>query len=68
MFSVGQLIGESVYEDDFRREFGLNDGTIAVDLGERYAGWKLAITQTVAIKPAEVGELLDGVIVYYPQK
>jgi hypothetical protein len=62
--SIGQVIGESVYEDDFRREFGYIDGAVAVDLDERFAGWKLGIMQSMAIKPAEVWELLDGVIVY----
>jgi len=65
IFSIGQIIGESVYEDDFRREFGHIDSAVALDLDERYAGWKLSITQSMAIKPAEVWELLDGVIVYW---
>jgi len=63
IFSVGQVVGESVYADDFRREFGHINGTVAVDLDERFTGWKLGVTQSVAIKPAEVWELLDGVIV-----
>jgi hypothetical protein len=41
MVSIGQVIGESVYKDDFRREFGPIDGAVAVDLDERFAGWKL---------------------------
>ena len=57
IFSIGQVIGESVYEDDFRREFGPIDGAVAVDLDERFAGWKLGIVQSMAIKPAEVWEL-----------
>jgi len=63
-FSIGQVIGESVYEDDFRREFGKIDGVVAVDLDERFAGWKLGIVESVAIKHTEVWELLDGLIVY----
>jgi len=51
IFSIGQVIGESVYEDDFRREFGHIDGIVAVDLDERFTGWKLGVTQSVAIKP-----------------
>jgi len=62
--SIGQVIGKSVYEGDFRREFGHIDGAVAIDLDERYAGWKLGIVESVAIKPAEVWELLDGVVVY----
>ena len=64
MASIGQVIGESVYEDDFREKFAGLDGTVAIDLDGRYAGWKLGIVQSIAIKPAEVWELLDGVIVY----
>jgi hypothetical protein len=64
ILSIGQVIGESVYEDDFRREFGHIDGAVAVDLDERFAGWKLAITQSAAIKPTDVWKLLEGVVVY----
>ncbi len=64
MASIGQIIGDTVYKDDFRKRFRPIDGAVAVDLDERFAGWKLAITQSMAIKPAEVWELLDGVIVY----
>ena len=60
IFSIGQLIGESVYEIYFWRESGPIDGAVAVDSGERFAGWKLGIGQSVAIKPAKMWELLDG--------
>ncbi len=45
MFSIGQIIGESVYDCDFREKFGSLDGAVAVDLDERFAGWKMGITQ-----------------------
>ena len=64
IFSIGQIIGESVDECDFRDKFSGLDGAVAVDLDESYKGWKMGITQSVAIKPEEVWELLDGVIVY----
>jgi hypothetical protein len=64
IFSIGQIIGDSVYNCDFREKFGELDGAVAVDLNERFSGWKMGITQSMAIKPAEVWELLDGVIVY----
>ena len=64
IFSIGQIIGDSVYKDDFREKFGGMNGAIAVDLDERFAGWKMGVVETMAIKPAEVWELLDGVIVY----
>ena len=64
MVSIGQVMDDSVYEDDFRREFGHIDGVVAIDVDEHYAGWKLGIVESMAIKPAEVWELLDGIIVY----
>ena len=63
-FSIGQVIGESIYEDDFWRAFGSIDGAVAVDLDGRFSGWKLGIMQSVAINPGEVWELLDGLVVY----
>ena len=64
IFSIGQVIGESVYEDDFRQEFGHMNEAVAVDLNDRFAGWTLGITQSVAIKLVEVWELMDGLVVY----
>jgi uncharacterized iron-regulated protein len=64
ILSIGQVIGESVYEDDLRRDFGYIDGAVAVDLDERFAGWKLGIVESVAIKRGKVWELLDGLVVY----
>jgi hypothetical protein len=63
-FSIGQIIGDSVYDCDFRERFGGHNEKVAVDLDERFAGWKMGILQSVAIKPVEVWELLDGMIVY----
>ena len=48
------MIGESVYEDDFRREFVPLDGAVALDLDERFTGWNWEFLQSVAIKSAEV--------------
>jgi len=64
MVSIGQVIGESVYEDDFRREFGHIDGAVALDLDEWFSWWKLGIVESVAINKAGVWELLDGVDAY----
>ena len=38
IFSIGQIMGDSVYLDDFRREFGLVEGADALDLDLRFAG------------------------------
>jgi uncharacterized protein (UPF0216 family) len=64
IFSIGQIIGDSVYDCDFREKVGGLDGAVALDLDERFAGWKMGILRSLAVKPAEVWELLDGVIVY----
>ena len=64
MFSIGQIIGDTVYECDFREAFGGLEGAVAIDLDQRFAGWKMGIAESVAIKPAELWELLDGLIVY----
>ena len=47
-FSIGQLICESVNEDDFRLEFGHIDGAAAVNLDEPFAGWNSSVTQSPA--------------------
>jgi len=64
IFSIVQIIGESVFECDFREKFGYLDRAVAVDLDERFSGWKLRIVEFAAIKLAEVWELLDRVMVY----
>ena len=46
----------------FRREFGHIDRAVAVDLDGRFAKWEMENLKSVAIKPAEVWKLLDGVI------
>jgi hypothetical protein len=63
MLSVGRVIGESVYADHFKKRFAAIDGAVAVDLDERFTGWSSAFVQSVAIKSAEVWELLDGMVV-----
>jgi hypothetical protein len=63
IFSIGQVIGSSIDDYDFRQRFSDFEGAVAAGLDDRFAGWKPGITQSMAIKPAEVWELLDGVIV-----
>ena len=64
IFSIGQIIGESVDDCDFRERFSDYEGAVAVDLDERFAGWAMGIVESMAIKSAEVWELLDRVNVY----
>jgi hypothetical protein len=64
MWSVGQLINENPNECDFTKKLSSLPDAVALDLDERYRGWKLGLTASIAISPAESFELVDGVIVY----
>jgi hypothetical protein len=64
MFSIGQVIGKSVYEDDFRKRFSGLEGSVAFDLDERFKGWKSGIVENMAVKHTGVYELLNGLVVY----
>ena len=39
-------------------------GAVALDLDNRYRGWQMGLTSTIAIVLAECFELVDGLIVY----
>ena len=65
MFSIGSVIGESIFQDDFGDRFSGLDGAVALDLDERFAGWKPGITKNMGIKHTEVWELLEGIIGYW---
>jgi hypothetical protein len=39
-------------------------GVVALDLDDRYRGWQMGLTASIAIVPAECFELMDGLIVY----
>ena len=64
MFSIGQCIDEKPNQCDFTRKFSSLEGAVPMDCDRRFAGWNLGIMATVAAKPSEVWELLDGIIVY----
>ena len=64
MFSIGQVIGSSVFEDDFKKWFSGLEVAVALDLDERFEGWKSGFVENIAIKHTEVWELLDRLIVY----
>jgi hypothetical protein len=40
------------------------NGAVTMDLIGLFTGWKSEIVQSVAIRPAEVWELLHGMVVY----
>ena len=64
MWSVGQLIHGNPDECNFTREFSSLPGAVALDLDDRYRGWQMGLTASIAIVPAECVELVDGLIVY----
>ena len=64
MVSIGQVIGDSGFEDDCRKWLSPLEGLVALDLDDRFKGWKSGITESMVVKDAEVYELLDGLIVY----
>ncbi|WP_319408818.1 hypothetical protein [uncultured Desulfosarcina sp.] len=64
MWVVGQLIHGNPGECDFTSKFGKLPDAVALDLNDRYRGWKLGIMASIAIVPAECFELMDGLIVY----
>jgi len=64
MWSVGQMIDGNPDECDFTRKFSSLPGAVALDLDDRYRGWQMGLTATIAIVPAECFELVDGLIVY----
>jgi hypothetical protein len=63
-FSIDHVIDSSIDDCDFRERFSDYEESVAVDLDERFVGWKMGIVESIAIKTAEVWELMDGVIVY----
>ena len=64
MFSIGQCIDETPNVCDFTRQFRSLQGPVPVDCDRRFAGWNIGMMATVAAKPIEIWELLDGLIVY----
>ena len=64
MFSIGQCIDETPNVCDFTRRFRSVQGPVPVDCDRKFAGWNIGMMATVAAKPVEVWELLDGLIVY----
>lgn len=64
MFSVGQVIGNKPEDCDFTRAYSEIDGIVAMDCVEKFSGWKIGVLSVMAVKDMEVGDVLDGVVVY----
>ena len=64
MWSIGQVIDEDPSKCDFTQVFSHLPGAVALDLDDKVRGWKLGLSSSMAIMPAESFELMDGLIVY----
>ena len=64
MFSIGQVIGNKPEECDFTRVYAGSDKIVAMDCTEKFSGWKIGVLSVMAVKDMEVGDVLDGVLVY----
>lgn len=49
---------------DIRNLVDPEQGAAAMDLDERITGWRLGLTDCLAVKPSQAHELVDGVIVH----
>jgi hypothetical protein len=64
IFSIVNVIDQKADKCDFTREFGLIPDFVAVDCDARFLGWKAGFLSVIAIKPTEVCDLVDGLIIY----
>ena len=49
---------------DFTQVLGQLPGAVALELDNKVVGWKMGLTSSIAIMPAECFELVDGLTVY----
>jgi hypothetical protein len=64
MFSVVHLVGTRENDCDFSRRLSPLPGTVAIDLDHRFKGWRLGITDCLAVRPSQPYELVDGLIIH----
>ncbi|MGD9366734.1 MAG: hypothetical protein PVH87_13625 [Desulfobacteraceae bacterium] len=64
MFSVVHLVDTSGNNCDFSRRLSPLTGNVAIDLDQRFKGWRLGITDCLAVRPSQPYELVDGVIIH----
>lgn len=65
MFSLVHLIrNDTDTSNDIRNLVDPEQGTAAMDLDERITGWRLGLTDCLAVRPSQAHELVDGVIVH----
>lgn len=65
MFSLVHLIRNATHAaGDIRNLVDPKQGAAAMDLDERITGWRLGLTDCLAVRPSQAYELVDGVIVH----
>jgi hypothetical protein len=65
IFSMVHLVGDGKdNSNDIRSLVNPEQGAAAMDLDGRMAGWRLGLTDCLAVKPSHAHELVDGVIVH----
>jgi hypothetical protein len=64
MFSIVNTIGSPDTTCDFARRLGTTSSSLAMDVDQRFKGWKLGLAQYAAIAQAEPWLLVDGIIVH----
>lgn len=62
-FSIYQVEYKSAGRCDFFDKLHSEQGPVAVEMDRRFRGWRLWMSN-IAVKPAEVHTLLNGIIVY----
>jgi hypothetical protein len=60
IFSIGQIIGESVDDCNFREKFRDYEVTVVIDLDERFAGWKIEICSRLLLNRRKCGSCWMG--------
>lgn len=65
MFSLVHLIRNDTHAaGDIRNLVDPEQGAAAMDLDERITGWRLGLTDCLAVRPSQAYDLVDGVIVH----
>ncbi len=64
MFSVLHIVDQEAAECDFSRRLTPLNGTLALDLDERFKGWRLGLTACMALTPSQPYELVEGIIIH----
>jgi hypothetical protein len=64
VFSICQITGRTSNQCDFWERLHSDDGPTALDINRNFQGWEIGFIQNLAIKPVDVSELVDGLIIY----